>query len=34
MGDGLDATSTEIVRYAVDTCNLLVDKLFRDVEQV
>ncbi|KAJ0408612.1 hypothetical protein P43SY_008959 [Pythium insidiosum] len=32
MGDGLDTASTEIVKLAVAACELLVTKLFSDVE--
>lgn len=34
MGDGLDTTSTEIVQFAVKTCELVVDKMFNEVEHV
>jgi exocyst complex component 3 len=34
MGDGLDTTSTEIVKLAVATCELLVGKIFAEVEHV
>ncbi|TMW65744.1 hypothetical protein Poli38472_008386 [Pythium oligandrum] len=33
MGDGLDTTSTEIVKLAVTACELLVTKIFNELEQ-
>lgn len=34
MGDALDTTSTEIVKMAVMACELLVGKIFREIEHV
>lgn len=34
MGDGLDATSTEIVKLGVATSELIVRKIFSEVEAV
>lgn len=34
MGDNLDTTSTDIVAFATNACDLIVNKIFHEVEQV